>query len=54
MVGAKINKKSMRESLKMRVLEAGNGNPVFFYNTKRPLSFTIRHRSIHKMSFHPQ
>lgn len=54
MVGLKINKKNMRESLKMGVLEAGNGNPVFFYNTKRPLSFTIRHRGIHKMSFHPQ
>jgi len=39
---------------KMGDLEASNGNPVFFYNTKRPLSFTIRRRRIHKMSFHPQ
>lgn len=54
MVGAKINKKSMRESLKMRVLEAGNGNPVFFYNTKRPLLFTIGRHRVYKMSFHPQ
>ena len=51
MIGLKINKKASGEALQNRGFEAGNGNPVFFYNTRRPLLFTIRHRRIHKMSF---
>lgn len=44
----------MGNSRKIEVLEAGNGNPIFFITQKGLLLFTIKHPRIHKMSFHPQ
>ena len=45
MIGLKINKNASGEALQNRGFEAGDGNQLFLYDTKR-------HR-IHKMLFQP-